>query len=64
MSIAKVKLAYTYEEAAEATGISVRSIRRIVHNCDLVPRYPTAKPVILAQDLQDYIEATPTDKPA
>lgn len=63
MSLVNKKKAYTYEQAAEAIGVSVRTIRRIVHNGDLVPRYPTAKPVLLAQDLDDYLENLPTEAP-
>jgi len=63
VSITKKKLAYTYEEAAEAIGVSITSIRRIVDRGDLVARYPTKKPVILATELEDYLEGLPTEAP-
>jgi len=61
MSLDKRKIAYTYEEAAEAVGVSVRSIRRLVANGDLCPRYPTSKPVILATELEDWAESLPSE---
>lgn len=55
------KFAYTYEEAAAACGVSIDTIRRKVRTGDLVPRYLTARPVIPADELQEWVMAAPTE---
>ena len=57
------KLSYTYEEAAEATGYSERVIRNAVRNHDLVASYANSKPVIRRQELEDWLENLPNEKP-
>jgi hypothetical protein len=54
------RISYTYAEAAEACGVSKDVIRGAVRRGDLVAHYPTARPVILADDLRDWMTATPT----
>lgn len=58
-----MKLAYTYAEAAEATGYSERVIRRAVDACDLVARYANTKPVIEASELERWLQSLPTVAP-
>ena len=58
------KLAYSVEEAAEATGYSVDTIRRAIRSHDLVARYGNTKPVILTTALNAWLESLPTESPS
>jgi hypothetical protein len=60
-----IKLAYTREEAATACGVSVDSIKRAINRGDLRAKRsakhpetgePTGKYLILAADLQAWLE--------
>lgn len=57
------KVAYSIEEAAEATGYSTDTIRRALRNSDMTARYANSKPVILATELTEWLEALPTEAP-
>jgi excisionase family DNA binding protein len=58
------KLAYTFEEAAEQVGYSVRTLRRAAADGMLIVRYGTAsKPVIRHSELEAWLEALPTEAP-
>jgi hypothetical protein len=57
------KIAYTYEEAAQAVGYSKRTIQLAVDRGDLIARYANAKPVIAASELLRWIESLPTEAP-
>jgi hypothetical protein len=64
MSVAKPKLAYTLDEAAEATGQS-KDVLGNLHREGLLPyRYVTSKPVILHADLMALLENAATESPA
>lgn len=58
-----MKLSYSIDEAAEATGYSSDSIRRAIRNNDLVARYANSKPVLLASELNDWLASLPTEPP-
>lgn len=62
MTKSGTKLAYSIPEAADAAGVSVDIIRRAVRAGNLVPRYPTSRGVILADDLREWIENSPTER--
>lgn len=55
------KLAYTYEEAARATGISSSTLRSEVRNYRLVPRYVGSKPLFPVEELRRWVESLPED---
>ena len=57
------KVAYSIEEAAEATGYSTDTIRRALRNNDMTARYANSKPVILATELTDWLGSLPTEAP-
>ncbi|MDQ0679108.1 hypothetical protein QFZ30_002490 [Arthrobacter pascens] len=57
------KLAYTIDEAAEASGYSTDTIRRALRNSDMTARYANSKPVILVTELQEWLESLPTEAP-
>jgi hypothetical protein len=55
------KLAFTLPEAAEIAGTSVSVLRRKIANNDLTARYIDTKPVILASELESWLNALPTE---
>lgn len=57
----KAKLAYTLDEAAEACGVSKDVIKRAIARGDLVPVYPTSRPVLLAADLLAWLQSLPSE---
>lgn len=59
-----MKIAYSIEEAAEASGYSTDTIRRALRNNDLVARYANSKPIILATELTDWLNSLPSEPPA
>jgi excisionase family DNA binding protein len=54
------RVSYTIPQAAEATGLSDRTIRRAIASGDLIAHFPTRKAVIRGADLDAWIEASPT----
>lgn len=58
------KLALNFEEAAEATGYGIDTIRRAVRKNDLIARYANSKPVILVTELTAWLESLPTESPS
>ena len=62
MSGSLAKIAYTVAEAAAACGVSEPVIRRAQAKGDLVYHYPTSRPVILADDLREWIESKPVER--
>lgn len=59
---APARVSYTLDEAAAATGVSARSIRRAQADGALRFHYVTAKPVILHDDLIRWIESAPIER--
>lgn len=57
------KIAYTVQEAADACGVSEQVVRRAVGKGDLTFHYPTSRPVLLAEDLRDWIATAPVERP-
>jgi excisionase family DNA binding protein len=57
----KRKLAYSYEEAAAALGISKSMIGLLVRNGDLAPRYIGTKPVLPATELESWLDSLPSE---
>jgi hypothetical protein len=56
------KLAYSYAEAAEATGISQKELQRAVAENRLVASYPNSRPVFLSKELDRFLESLPTER--
>lgn len=55
------KLAYTFEEAAEQSGYSVRMLKHRVAAGRLLARYANSKGVIRHEDLAEWLDSLPTD---
>lgn len=49
------KLSYTVSEAAEASGVSEKTIRRAIDAGDLPAYYPTNRPLVLVADLKSWV---------
>lgn len=61
MSIDIQPVAVTVQQAAQMTGMSTDVIRRAVNTGNLVAHYPTARPVILVDELRNWISSSPTE---
>lgn len=57
-----MKLAYTYVEAAEACGVGETRIKEAVRNGELVARYPSSRPVITRDELDEWLRSLPTER--
>ncbi|KRC52149.1 hypothetical protein ASE16_03625 [Leifsonia sp. Root227] len=56
-------LAYSIAGAAEATGYSERVINDLCARGDLTRRYANRKPVILATDIEAWLNSLPYEPP-
>lgn len=54
------RIAVNRDQAAELVGLSKDSIVRAIRAGQLIEHYVSAKPVILVQDLRDWIASAPT----
>lgn len=55
------KLAYSIPEAADAVGYSETVVKEALGRGDLIPSYANTKPVILATELQRWLETLPAE---
>lgn len=58
------KIAYTFEEAAEQSGYSVRTLKQQVADGNLAARYANSKGVIRHEDLAAWLDQLPAEAPA
>jgi hypothetical protein len=58
------KLAYTFEEAAEQAGYSVRTLKQQVADGNLAARYANTKGVIRHSDLDAWLDKLPAEAPS
>lgn len=58
------KLAYSYEEAADAVGVSKRTIQRAIAEGELVAHYRKGQttPRVLRKDLEGWVAGWPTER--
>lgn len=54
-------IAVSLDEAASMAGVSLSVIKRAVRAGDLVARYPSARPVILVDELIKWLSSCPTE---
>lgn len=57
------KKAYTYDEVAEITGLSRRTLYNHVQAGKLIPTYPTGEPRFSAKEVDRWIAAWPAEPP-
>jgi hypothetical protein len=58
------RLAYTFEQAAEQAGYSVRTLKQHVADGKLVARYANSKGVIRHADLDAWLDSLSAEPPA
>lgn len=58
-----MKIAYTFEEAAEQSGYSIRTLKQHVADGKLMARYANSKGVIRHEDLADWLDQLPAEAP-
>lgn len=58
-----MKLSFTFEEAAEACGYSVRVLKGAAANSELLVKYANSKGVIRVADLDDWLDRLPAEPP-
>jgi len=58
------KIAYTFEEAAEQSGYSIRTLKQHVADGNLAARYANSKGVIRHEDLANWLDSLPAEAPA
>lgn len=58
------KIAYTIAEAADAASVSISYIRRSIAANELSVRYFGTKPVVLVEELTDWVKSQPSEAPA
>ncbi|MBV7412120.1 helix-turn-helix domain-containing protein [Dermabacteraceae bacterium TAE3-ERU27] len=54
----------TAQQAAELTGVGVARIRAAEHSNHLPARYPDANPRYKIEDLLEWVNNLPTEKPS
>ena len=59
-----MKIAYTFEEAAEQCGYSVRTLKQHVADGNLAARYANTKGVIRHEDLAGWLDSLPAESPS
>lgn len=57
------KLAYTFEEAAEQSGYSIRTLKQAVADGNLAARYANTKGVIRHADLDTWLDGLSAEPP-
>lgn len=58
------RIAYTFEQAAEQTGYSVRTLKQAVADGNLAARYANSKGVLRHEDLATWIDQLPAEAPS
>lgn len=59
----KAPISYNLDGAAEAAGVSRKTIERAIRAGDLVAHYPTSRPLILPEDLRRWVTSAPIERP-
>ena len=57
-------ISYELDAAAAATGLSKRTLQEAIAANDLIAHYSGTKPVVLHDDLHEWVESLPTTKPS
>jgi hypothetical protein len=54
--------AYTLAEAAAVCGVGITVIKEAADRGELIKRYPTSRPVILADELEAWLRSLPSER--
>lgn len=57
------QIAYTFEQAAEQSGYSIRTLKQQVADGNLAARYANSKGVIRHEDLANWLDKLPAEAP-
>lgn len=57
------KKAFTIPEAAIVASVGETTLKAATDRGDLPKRYPSSRPIILASDLDKWLESLPTEAP-
>lgn len=57
------KKAYSLPEAAEVASVGLSTLKAAIERGDLPKRYPSGRPIVLATDLEKWLESLPTEAP-
>lgn len=57
------KKGFTLPEAADVASVGLSTLKAAVDRGDLPKRYPSGRPIILASDLDAWLESLPTEPP-
>lgn len=57
------KRAYSIPEAAESIGIGISKLRQKIRNSEIAVKYIDSKPVILATEIDAYLDSLPSEAP-
>ena len=58
------KISYTFEEAAEMVGYSIRTLKQAVADGNLAARYANSKGVLRHEDLDSWIDGLSAEPPS
>ena len=66
MSVPTIQAPVSYDlpGAAAATGVSERTIRDAIARGDLIAHYLGRKPLVMRDELADWVSALPTERAA
>ena len=53
----------TIRDASVHVGVSEKVIRAAIKSGDLIAHYPTARPVIRREELEEWLNRSPTEPP-
>lgn len=60
---APAPIAYSIEDAARAVGMKRAAFFKLLQAGDITRRYPNSQPIILHDDLVEFANSLPVDKP-
>jgi len=63
-TLPRTPISYSIDGAADAVGLSIGPIRAAISAGDLTPRFSGSKPLIGHEDLLEWFNHLPLDKPS
>ncbi|MCA0332280.1 MAG: helix-turn-helix domain-containing protein [Actinobacteria bacterium] len=56
------RISLNTKQAAEATGVSQKTIENAIRRGELIAHYPTSRPLVLLEDLDAWVRSAPTER--